>query len=448
MVISKDVNDGSELSFPPEKYKTLFKNLGVLTVSSQSPKDNTDKFVIGDTYPYDISTSTLIVNSVNALQYLYNSDNGFFTENGGMGKKYTVSAMNSGGMSSVLEKYVNQFNLEDVNFYIKIAPIDLQTNQEMTSPPSHILTRPRFHNPDGLTISSALNVLGDPEIGFEITAMLKYKREDQEYTCNGMHRFTHQIKPITRKTQSLPVSLIGLVNGAGKDFIADPTLQKTSCDTDGTGYDDISITLDFNNIGEGQQAGSVILCRMNSYCRSYGYSAYNSCSTERGRWQRCDDIQPKPSSDQSWTYKSKLKASQVLVMTFEDMKPDRRYELDVGEFSIASHHLRAALPAMFAIDATRPSIGSVKILSDTVGSPADRREGRNYYGPSTSWIRPPNSTGKWIQCNTSKVEFVGGMIDQFIHNLKTCVLTGSRRDGNGTSATSPQSTFSCGGEFK
>ena len=87
----KDVNDGSELSFPPDMYKTLYKNLGLGTVSSQTPKDNTGQVVIGNTYPYDVSTSTLLVNSVNALQYLYNSDNGFFTANSGKGKKYTTS---------------------------------------------------------------------------------------------------------------------------------------------------------------------------------------------------------------------------------------------------------------------------------------------------------------------------------------------------------------------
>ena len=444
----KDVNDGSELSFPPEKYENLFKNLG-LTVSSQSPKDNTDKFVIGDTYPYDISTSIMIVNSVNALQYLYNADNGFFTDNGGMGKDYMVSAMSSGDMSSVLEKYVKQFDLEDVKFYIKIAPIDLQTNQEMSSPLSHILTRPRFHNPDSVAVSPALNVLGDPEIGFEITAMLTYKREDQEYTCNGMHRFTHQIKPITRKATSiLPVSLTGLVNGAGLDFLADTSLENTSCDTDGTGYDDMILTVDFNSITEGQQAGTVVLCQMSSYCGSYGSGTYGSCSPEEGLWQRCDDIQPNPSpSDQSWTYKAKLKAAQELTMTFEDMKPNRRYELNVGEFSMAGYHLRLKTAARFYIDATRPSMGSVWITNDAVGSPTDKREDRDYDGPSTNWIRPPGSTGNWIQCNTNTVEFAGDIVDQFVHNLETCVLTGSKRDSNGTSATSPTSTSDCGGEL-
>ena len=443
-----DVNDGSELSFPPYKYTTLFKNLG-LTVSSQSPKDNTDKLVIGDTYPYDISTSVLLVNSVNALQYLYNSDNGFFTENGGKGKKYTVSAMSSGGMSSVLEKYVKQFDLEDVSFYIKIAPIDLQTNKVMISPPSHILTRPRFHNPSSVTVSPALNVLGDQEIGFEITAMLKYEREDQEYTCNGMHRFTHQIKPITRNNRPLSASLTDLVNGAGKDFLTDTSLKNTSCDTDGTGYDDITLTVDFSNVEEGQQLGTVILCRMNSYCRSYGDGSYGaSCSPEKGRWQRCDDIQPNPSpTDQSWTYKAKLKASQEVVMTFEDMKVDRRYELNIGEFSIAGHNLRFRKRAEFFIDATRPSMGSVRITNDAVGGPTDQREDRNYNGPFTYWKRPSKSTSRWIQCNTNTVEFSGNIIDQFTHNLETCVFTGSKRDGNGTSTTSPTSTADCAGEL-
>ena len=177
---------------------------------------------------------------------------------------------------------------------------------------------------------------------------------------------------------------------------------------------------------------------MNSYCTSYNSGSYGTCSPEEGRWQRCHDIQPNPSpSDQSWTYKAKLKAAQEVVMTFENMKPNRRYELDVGEFSMAGYNLRLRTTAKFYIDATRPSMGSVYITNDAVGRPTDNREDRDYKGPRTNWIRPPNSTGKWIQCNTNTVEFAGDIIDQFVHNLETCVFTGSKQDGNGTSATSP-----------
>ena len=89
----------------------------------------------------------------------------------------------------------------------------------------------------------------------------------------------------------------------------------------------------------------------------------------------------------------------------------------------------------------------VRIISDTVGTPTDQREGRIYNGPPTDWVKPPNSTDKWIQCNTSKVEFNGEITDQFVHNLRTCEFTGSKTDGNGTSATSPEATFTCGGKL-
>ena len=164
-----DVNDGRELSFPPEMYKTLYNNLGVMGGSFpiQDPETNTGKPLIGDTYPFDLSTSVLIVNSVNALQYLYNSDNSFFTGNAKKGNKYTSSGMSSGAISEMLKKYEDDFDLENLEFYIKITPIDLTTNEEMTSPPSQILTRPRFHNPSGASLTPALNVLGDEDAGFE-----------------------------------------------------------------------------------------------------------------------------------------------------------------------------------------------------------------------------------------------------------------------------------------
>ena len=43
----------------------------------------------------------------------------------------------------------------------------------MTSPPSKILTRPRFHSPHSVNVSPALNVQGDPDVGFEITALVE-----------------------------------------------------------------------------------------------------------------------------------------------------------------------------------------------------------------------------------------------------------------------------------
>ena len=153
-----DVNDGRELSFPPEMYKALYNNLGV-SFPIQYPETNTGKPLIGDTYPFDLSTFVLIVNSVNALQYLYNSDNSFFTGNAKKGNKYTSSGMSSGAISEMLKKYEDDFDLENLEFYIKITPIDLTSNEEMTSPPNKILARPRFHNPSGVVLTPAFECI-------------------------------------------------------------------------------------------------------------------------------------------------------------------------------------------------------------------------------------------------------------------------------------------------
>ncbi len=444
--VVKDVGSGSELSFPPEMYNELYKSLGI-TPPTGDPQSNTGKPLIGATYPFDISTSTLIVNSVNALQYLYNSDNGFFTENSGDGKMYTVNGMNSGNMFSILEKYGDQFDLENLKFYIKISPINLQTEKPIASPPSKILTRPRFHNPQGAQLSPALNVLGDPEIGFEITIMLKYNRNDQGYRCNASHRFAHQIKPITATlSKAIHAAMVGLTTGAGQDLLTNSTLLLTSCDTDGAGYDDITVTVNFNGIQESQQIGTVILCQMNSYCRSYGDASYNGCNPQLGRWQRCHHIQP-TGPDQDWKYASQLTNPQVLEMEFSDMKTDRRYELNVGEFSMAGRNLRKKMVSRFYIDAIRPTISSRSITNDAVGTPDDGGGGRDYDGLFTNWIKPGDSTNKWVQCNQDTVEFSASIEDQFTHNLEKCELEGEREDGNGTAATSPTLTSDCGGEL-
>ena len=441
-----DVGSGSELTFPPGMYNELYRNLGI-TPPTQDLGTNTGVPLIGAAYPFQISTAVLIVNSVNALQYLYNSDNGFFTSKG---KMYTS---NGGLMSSVLEKYKNQFHLENIKFYIRVAPINLQTEEEMTSPPSKILTRPRIYNPQGATLSPALDVLGDPDIGFEIKVTLEYERNDQEYTCDASHRFSHQIKIIAKRSQSISVNMTSLESGVGggRDLLSvtDPDVERTSCDTHGSGYDDIKITVDFNNVEESQQIGTVILCQMNSYCLSDGDASYRFCSPEPGLWQRCHQIDPKPSSDQSWTYTSKLTSPQVLDMNFNGMKPNRRYDLLVGEFSMAGHNLRKKMVSRFYLDAKRPTVGNKRITNDAVGIPTDGIGGRHYNGAFTNWVRPLNAiTSHWLQCNQADVEFAADLDDQFTHNLKDCALKGKREDGTnkGTGvATSPTSTINCGG---
>ena len=446
----KHANNGSELSFPPQMYKTLYENLAV-SPPIQDPGTNTGKPLIGATYPFEISTSTLIVNSVNALQYLYNSDNGFFTENSGKGKRYTS---NSGEISTLLKGYDDRFDLENIKFYVKVAPIDLTEEKEMTSPPPQILTRPRFHNSGNAQLSPALDVLGDDNIGFEITVNLEYTQNDQVYECNAMHRFSHQVKPITKRSESIFVNEISLESdvGGGRDLktVTPPDKELTSCDTHGGGFDTITVTANFGGIAESQQIGSVILCQMNSYCRSYGDGSYNGCSPEQGHWQRCHDIQP-TGSDQSWTYTSELKSSQELAMKFSSMKVDRRYELYVGEFSMAGHNLRKRMVSRFYIDATRPEIKDRMITNDAVGVPDDGGGGRNYTVPFTQWVEPDDSmANKWLQCNQDTVEFEATLEDQFVHNLDECELEGKREDGTnkGTGvATSPTLTSDCGGEL-
>ena len=459
------VKSGSELHFPPDMYRTLYENLGVMDGAFiQDPETNTGDPLIGDTYPYDLSTSVLIVNSVNALQHLYNSDNGFLNDPSGMGKEYTSGSMFTGAISEVLKKYEEDFDLENLKFYIKITPIDLTTNEEMTSPPSQILTRPRFHNPQGAALTPALNVLGDEDAGFEITVTLKYEREDQEYTCNASHRFSHSGKTITKRVEPLPIDLTSLKTGAEIDLknnadlntppltpAVPSDLKMVSCDTHGTGYNDITLTVDFSSMGEGQQIGTVILCRMNSYCRSYGYDPYDTCVTEPGEWRRCHNITP--ASGQSWTYTSQLISSQKLEMKFSSMKIDRRYELDVGEFSMAGHNLRFKNVAKFYIDAKRPEVTYRRITNNLVGRPGDAEEGRNYGHPHplTAWRQPLNSFyRRWLQCKTGTVEFAADRDDQFTHNLYVCDIKGKREDGTnkGTGVpTSPNRTSDCGGEL-
>ena len=440
----KDVGDGSELSFPPEMYQELYRNLVGMDIDPPikvSPESNTGKPIISDrnTHPIEVSTSTLIVNSTNVLQYLYNADPAYSTGDG------KLLNNNNGLISSVLQKYKEQFDLSNIELYLKITPV--KGNTVISTMP--VLTRPYFLA-NSNEISSDLTILGEAGIGFEVRVKLQYESNNQEFTCDGAHQFHHQTTGESGNPTALDVTLKGLKNGTGKDFLQDASLVKTSCDTYGGGYEDITVTLDFNTLTKSQQFGTVILCQMNTYCRSEGddgdYTDPKSgaiCTPEKGRFQRCHNINPKPSSDQEWTFKSKLESEQVLVLQFNDMKDNRRYDLNVAEFALDGEILRSSQKFIFYIDERRPYVGDRQITGDDVGLPTDNIKERDYNGPFTNWKKPVDSPNdKWLQCNKQPVDFGITIEDQFTHNLRNCDISWKREDGAGSTSSAPvTSTF-------
>ena len=442
----KNVGSGQQLSFPPNLYQDLYKDLVAMDISTPiktNPKSNMGFDVISDknTYPIEIASSVLLVNFVNALQYLYNADADYST---GDGKQITGT---DGLLASLLSRYKKQKKLKKTDLYIKITPVK-GNGKTLSQRP--IFTRPKF-TANSNAIPSDLIIQGEDDVGFEVKAKVTYQYNDHTLNCEGSKRFFHQIlNQSATSTEDLGITLSALSNGAGQDLTTS-SLKNTSCDSHGNGYDDISVTLDFNTMTESRLAGTVLLCQMSSYCRSDGDngSYTNSkgvvtCTPTVGRWQRCHDIQPKPSSDQAWTFKAKLalnsKSKEILKLQFDDMKDNRRYELHVAEFAIDGRKARSK-KMMFYIDGSRPVLGSKEILGDEVGSPDDNKKSRNYAGPTTNWKVPGNAfKNKWIQCNQSDVDLKVTISDPFTHNLENCEITATRQDGTGT--TSPASLTS------
>ena len=426
----KDTGGGSQLNFPPYMHQSLYKNLVGMDISTPvkiSPETNTGKILISDKslHPIEISTSTLIVNSINALQYLYNSDPDYSTNDG-----KNVS-------SSIYKKYEERFKLDNIQFYVKITPV--KDNTVLSVRP--ILTRPRFPQKSN-AISSDLTILGEMDVGFEVKAQLEYQTNQQNFSCDAKRRFYHQMTGKSGTPKALDVTLKNLSNGANQ-VLNTSSFINTSCDTHGSEYEDITLTLDFNTITESQQFGTVVLCQMHTYCRSEGddgsYTDPKSgavCTPEKSRWQRCHNINPKPSSDQQWTFKSKLESEQVLVLQFDDMKVNRRYDLNIAEFAIDGEKIREQKVIFYIDSGRRPYIDLAdrKITDDDVGLPDDHQKGRNYNGPNTNWNIPTDAlSDEWLQCNQNDVDFEATPKDQFIHNLKNCDTEGIRKDGNGDS---------------
>ena len=443
-------NDIILRQFPPQMYRSLFEKIGVSYNASDTPENNSSVRLIRRVNPslIETSTSVLLINFVNALQYLYNSDpNGYFSAHGK--EEVTMSHLET------LKEYKKRFDLKNIKFYMKISPLDLTTNTVMSSNndieckrtqhdgsdyvisnyscPTRggrrlIVTRPRFHNPDNMPVLSNVQIVGNPDIGFELKVLVEYTLNGQGYSCEGMHLFSHQAKNIIDSGNNpyeppFPVTASNLKSAESVDLTVDPFV---SCDTDGGDYDDISLDLNLVNNSKHKQAGTFILCQMNSYCKSEGDGNHGSCFPVEGRWQMCEHIEP--ISGQSWTFRTSGN-----TLYFDDMQTDRRYELNVGEFSMAAYKAREKVIAKFYLDATRPTIGTRRIrFSNAVGTPANGIGGRNYSSARpTNWATPPNSTGKWIQCNQEPVHFQAQVKDQFTHNITGCSKSITREDGNG-----------------
>ncbi len=465
-----------------DHYKKLYKSLmnenmptlswvntGIPLVNVVS---NTNQVVL------ESSSSVLLINSVNFLQYLYNKDPQFFKGNNGLGKKFVIddslSTLTDDRMHSLWYKYRRQYNLQNMSYYIKITPVRLPRNELLEnynditcykiyyeggvfktatyncprhpSDSSHklILTSPRLSTPASTQRMISSNnhfrsyYLGNNDLGFQFKVKLKYEKNGQEMSCESMRIFSHQTKTLTGNLGHRQITVESLVNGHNKNLLPNTARKQTSCDTDGNDYNDITAILNFGNFavtGGQEEAATLLLCRASMACvsgtnRNKAHTA-TGCTPQMEQWRRCHNFK---FPQQSGSTTASLLANNKLRLTFNDLQENRRYDLEMIEVSTlersASKHIFS-----FYIDAKRPTIDSNSrdITNDAVGRPSDGRKGRRYHANrSTNWQLPTNSlSNKWIQCNQENVQFKSLQEDQFTHNLEKCNITGKHRDGSG-----------------
>ena len=327
----QDIGDGSGLYFPPEMYRQLYQNLLETQPSFVNPEENTGVSIIAsNTNPIEIAPSVMLINSINGLQYLYNIDPEYFkgnpdpdNSNEPMGKDWIIdSSVSSGQISSLWRKYKDKFGLEDVKFYVRIAPVDLKNGNEIlktqaeidavdgtdgickkaryngsdfvvssypcpthTSDSNHklILTRPRLINPSDINlrnyITPHLTIIGNDDLGFEIKVLLKYKINDQDYSCDAMHTFIHSSKTFTGNMARNVSVTVSLLENGQRDNLLDPARKETSYDTDGSGYNNITMELDFNSFDRANKLiGNMFFCQGVSACRSGDDNSNNDSS--------------------------------------------------------------------------------------------------------------------------------------------------------------------------
>ena len=483
----KDIRGGASLKFPDIIKNTILDQLKASITSSTGNGDwaNTGVNLIrfDASGKIHLASSIFLINQVNVLQYLYNSDSGFFNGNSGKGKKFNMAS------HTKLKEYAQKYGLKDLSLYILIQPFNLQNNQVINSYTgiqcgqqegtaytsytcptngSHrlILTRPLLAK--NLQPASDVILYGNPYLGFQIKTTIEYQRLDskgnnQDLSCDALQTFTHQMDTFKR-TEPPPADDIQRVASAGSNNLKSPHKNRktdgetdddvlTSCGPDpnqsnkgshGSDYNDITVEIDFAQIKTNER-GTILLCQGRTGCRSGNSQAsYNqngvNCSPEEGTWSRCHRVK---FPGQVGSTQAEMTADHQLKLTFNDLPDNRRFDLYVAELSTAGTLSQAkhVQSVRFYIDALRPSkVTSWQISNDEVGLPDDNKKGRTYKGPNTNWKIPGNAfTNKWIQCNQNDVELEATVDDQFTHNLD-CEATGSRKDGSGQTSI-PASNF-------
>ena len=466
-----DVRNGSSLTFPTIVNNILSQlsiNLGNGNIGDWA-NTGVDIIRIDNQYNVHLGSSVFLINQVNVLQYLYNTDSSYFTGNSGKGKKFSMSN------HPELKKYAQKYGLQDINLYVLIRPVDLKSNAVITSASniecgkltggsyttyscptngSHklLLTRPRLATQIKNQIPSYIVLHGNPNLGFELKMTLEYQKRDtkgnnQDLSCEAMQSFTHQMDTMKRETPPSGVTLLDLqsVKTWTTDDDDDDKIL-TSCDSHSSGndYKDIDVELNFFN-AKTKERGTILVCRGDVGCVTGngkgGYSGTDqngksvSCTYKEGKWSRCHKVK---FPDQVANTKAEMTSNSSLKLSFDDLQENRRYDLYIGELSTAGTFSQVNHVARFYVDAKRPNITQRKIPDTDVGKPNDGGTGsRNYVAHSSgriSWDRPNDSisSSKWLQCNKEPVDFTSKVEDQFNHNFKPCEQGANRKDGTGT----------------
>ncbi len=500
-----DTSSGNNLSLT-KKYKDLYKALTNNTPPALLVNTGVPLVKLSNSGFINIGTSVLLVNSVNFLQYMYNSDPAFFNGNSGKGKEFTITSSTQASnkvIASLWKDYLKKYNLQNVKFYIRINPVDLKNQKVIESysgikchytryngskfvsteipcprPSTHpahklVLTHPRLavSGTSTLNSSSNLRTIGNPDLGFQVTVKLSYEKNNQDYFCKSMQRFAHQTRLLMEQTTPINVSVTSLKNDYNKNLLPNGGRKQTSCDTDdinGTdGHRNITMELNFDNTAgrTTKEFGTLFLCRGIRW-KYPKRGCNNTASSEKiyGPWRRCHEVK---FPDQRGHTESVLLNSSghdiKLRLKFNNLKEDRSYALEIAEVSqlgISKPPYQRITNSRFYIDATRPTlIASINDID--VGPPEDMRRGRSYLynGHTTNWDLPEvrfkyNSNykkGPGLQCNDDAVDFHGCIIDEFHHNLGDCTATHQREDGNGLSSitsvtmTTDTSQHACSG---
>lgn len=361
----------------------------------------------------EVNHSQLLISSMTAIERLYN-----------WGGNYPAVCPTGGAAGIAITDRIygpsdaRPSNLVDV--FLKIIPFDIRTGVDQCGLPRPLYTAPVGARPTD-PCAEGMRLIGRTDIGFKVVVTTVTTNQDNpNNVCAVRSQFRHQrdeVPPTLATTFATRVrngsaNCNGTQQCAGgvctcdsNRFRIDDNRRFTSCDTDGAGYRDITVSLTRTPIpAAGSEKGVIVLCR-------------GSLPFPDNSWRLCDQARFCTSAGCGTSVAPVVSTTvSEFDLTYANLPPERNYNFQMkaidtaGNFASTIDDATGGIAPFLGImvDSVRPQISGITrgAGEDDIGRPGDLTAGRAAVGPYGAGGTFSTPRGE-VQCNANPVELQG-----------------------------------------